>query len=309
MTRTHLIILAGWIALFGNLLLAAMKLAAGIIAGSLAVLGDGIDTATDVVIAVITLIIGSIISRPSDKGHPWGHGRAETTATLLLSFVIFFSGAQLCLQAVHKFALPAARLETAETNITLIVTALSIAGKLLLSFSQHKIGTLADSPMIRANAKNMRNDVIISFSVLASLSLSRVFAAPIADPVAAFLVGVWIIKNAALIFLETNMELMDGSANTEQYKLLFEAIKTVPGVSNPHRVRIRNIASRLDIDLDIEVPGSMSVQEAHTLAVHVEHAIHKALPDIYDIMVHVEPKGESQREPDEQFGLSEQDVE
>jgi cation diffusion facilitator family transporter len=309
MSRIRLITLAGWIALTGNLLLAGIKLSAGIISGSLAVLGDGIDTATDVVIAAITLVIGIIIARPSDKSHPWGHGRAETTATLVLSFIIFFSGAQLCLQAIQRFTHAAVPPANARTDLTFIVTAISIAGKLLLSFLQYRIGTRAESSMIRANAQNMRNDVVVSISVLISLCASRFFDVSIADSVAAFLVGLWIIKNAIIIFAETNMELMDGSANTEQYKKLFDAIKTIPEVTNPHRVRIRKIASRLDIDLDIEVDAYKTVHEAHALAGKVERALHEALPDIYDIMVHIEPKGESHRESGEQYGLSENDLE
>ena len=80
-SRMKLISLAGWIALLGNLSLALIKVTAGIAAGSLAVLGDGLDSATDVSIACMTLIISRIIHRPSDENHPWGHGRAETTAT------------------------------------------------------------------------------------------------------------------------------------------------------------------------------------------------------------------------------------
>ena len=88
--RLKLIQLAGIIALAGNLILCTLKIVTGLAAGSLAVLADGLDSTGDVAIACMTLIISVIISRPSDKEHPWGHGRAETTGTLILSFVIFF---------------------------------------------------------------------------------------------------------------------------------------------------------------------------------------------------------------------------
>ncbi|MDR1786277.1 MAG: cation diffusion facilitator family transporter [Spirochaetaceae bacterium] len=308
MNRDRLIALGGWIAFLGNLMLAAVKLVCGIITGSLGVLGDGIDTACDAGIGVITLAASRVISRPSDKDHPWGHGRAETTATLALTFILFFSGAQVCLAAARNLIIPE-RIALAQSGIALAVTAVSIAGKLLLSLSQDVIGKRAASPMILVNARNMRNDVIVSLSVLGGLCLERFLGLRGADSVAAFLVGLLIIKDAVMSFRETNMELMDGSANTEQYKRLFEALKTVSGVYNPHRVRIRKIASRFDIDLDIEAPGEITLTEAHELAEHVEQAIRKAIPGTYDIMVHVEPRGVAHRDEAEQFGLSERDVE
>jgi cation diffusion facilitator family transporter len=307
-SRIRYIRMAGGIALAGNLVLAALKLGAGALAGSLSVLGDGIDTAADVLIACITLVISRVIAQPSDKDHPWGHGRAETTATFFLSFIIFFSGAQLCLSSGQRFIgmLHGAAVESSGGRLAVIATLLSIAGKLLLSLSQFSIAKRAQSAMIHANAVNMRNDVIVSVAVLAGLGVNRFFGLPQADPVAAFLVGLWIIKNAVKIFFDANMELMDGTASTELYRKLFDAVKTVPGVSHPHRARIRRIASRLDIDLDIELSPDLTVREAHRIAGLVEAAIKEALPVVYDIMIHIEPRGGGHSGPDEeQYGLSE----
>ena len=93
--RIQQIRLASMIGIIGNLILAILKIAAGLISGSLAVIGDGIDTTTDVVTSFVTLITARIISKPPDAEHPYGHGRAETIATKILSFIIFFAGAQL----------------------------------------------------------------------------------------------------------------------------------------------------------------------------------------------------------------------
>ena len=97
--RARIIRIASVTALLGNTLLASLKIGTGIHAGSLAVLGDGIDSSVDVLIAVMTLVVARIISRPADRGHPWGHGRAETVATALLSCILFFAGAQLILNS------------------------------------------------------------------------------------------------------------------------------------------------------------------------------------------------------------------
>ena len=124
----------------------------------------------------------------------------------------------------------------------------------------------------------------------------------------AMLVGIWIVKSSIGIFLEINVELMDGSTGPEPYRAVFEAVHSVDGVRNPHRARMRRIAGFWDIDIDIEVDQNLTVREAHRIASAVERAIRERLEGVYDIMVHVEPAGVG-RHGDEGYGLSEQDVE
>ena len=116
------------------------------------------------------------------------------------------------------------------------------------------------------------------------------------------------LKNAISIFMQMNLELMDGNHDKELYHRLFTAVKTVQGVSNPHRVRIRKIAALWDIDMDIEVDPDITLHDAHELAEQVETAVRKAIPEVYDIVVHMEPAGHSGHHSQEQFGLSESDL-
>lgn len=302
--RTQVVRFAALIALVGNILLAVGKLAFAYTSGSLALLGDGIDTSTDVLIAIMALAITSIISQPSDKKHPWGHGRAETVGTVVLAFIILLAGSQLALSALAE--LRSGQVRPIPETIVLYVTASSVFGKLLLALSQWKLGKKANSAMILANAKNMTGDIIISASVFLGIGAARIFSLPILDPIIALLVGIWIVKNGLSIFLEQNLELMDGNADDALYHSLFEAVKTVKGAGNPHRARIRKIASAWDIDLDIEVDGSKTVCQAHAIAEKVEKAVRERIPDVYDIMVHVEPAGAGQHP--EQYGLCADDL-
>ena len=160
--------------------------------------------------------------------------------------------------------------------------------------------------MILANAKNMTNDIIISASVFVGLGSSILFKMPFLDALTALLVSLWVMKSAVGIFLEQNMELMDGNADDALYRSLFDAVTSVPGAGNPHRARIRKMASAWDIDLDIEVEGNLTLREAHEISERVADAVRASIPDVYDIMVHVEPAGSG--EHDEQFGLSERDL-
>ena len=298
--KARLIKVASLTAIFGNALLAAVKVGAGIYAGSLAVIGDGIDSSVDVFIAIMSLVVARIISRPADEGHPWGHGRAETVATTLLSCILFFAGAQLILNSGREIIVGAER--EVPSLPALIVTLVSIVGKLLLAWSQHLFGKKAGSPMLKANAKNMTADVLLSAGVLAGLGLSMFFKVGIIDSWAALLVGVWVLKTAIGIFLEANTELMDGGSDRSFYKAVFEAVKSVEEAGNPHRVRMRRIAGLWDIDIDIEVPPQKTVMEAHWIAYKVERAIKQRVENVFDIMIHVEPAGNLE---EESYGLSE----
>ena len=300
--RVRIIKLASIIAIIGNSLLAAVKIWTGIYAGSLAVIGDGIDSMVDVFIAIMSLIVARIISQPADEHHPWGYGRAETVATTLLSCTLFFAGAQLIMNSGKGIIFGTER--EVPSLLALVVTLVSIAVKLLLAWSQYEFGKKADSNMLKANAKNMSADVLLSVGVLAGLALSMFFGIGIIDSWAAILVGIWVIKTAIGIFLEANTELMDGGSEKSYYQAVFDAVKSVEEAGNPHRVRMRRIAGMWDIDVDIEVPPNKTVIEAHWIAHKVENTIKERVENVFDIMIHVEPAGNLENEG---FGLSEKD--
>jgi len=302
--RTGLVRTAAMIALGGNLVLALLKLITGTATGSLAVIGDGIDSSTDVVIALMTLVVGFIINQPSDKEHPWGHRRAETIATIVLAFIILFAGFQLFETSFQR--IKSGTGGQLPERAALVVTVLSILGKTALAITQRNLGKKAGSAMILANAKNMVNDIIMSSSVFIGLGASALFKLPILDAITALLVSLWVIKGAIEIFMEQNQELMDGNADGELYRALFRAVKAVPGAGNPHRARIRKMATAWDIDVDVEVDGNLTVSAAHEIAEQVERSIREEIPDVYDIMVHIEPAGGGQHA--EQFGLSAKDL-
>jgi len=299
--KARLMKFASLTALFGNLALAAAKIITGFFAGSMALVGAGIDSLVDVVIAIMTLLVSRIISRPADEGHPWGHGRAETVATALLSFMLFFAGAQLILSSGRDIILGYER--EVPGMAALVVTAISIAAKLLLAWSQYLFGKKAASPMLKANAKNMSADVLLSLGVLIGIALSMFFDIGVIDSWAAVLVGLWIIKAALSIFLEANTELMDGGASKALYQLVFDAVNSVEEAGLPHRVRMRRIAGLWDIDIDIEVPVNKTIIEAHWISFKVEEAIKSRVENVYDITVHVEPAGNQESEG---YGLSEE---
>jgi cation diffusion facilitator family transporter len=301
MTRNNLLKTASVISIAGNTILAAGKITCGLAAGSLSVLGDGFDSMTDIFISIITLAVAVIVASPPDREHPYGHHRAETLATAVLAFIIFFIGGQLALSSAGKLINNDVLIMPG--RLAVYITVISIIGKILLSYSQHYFGKKAGSEMLLANSKNMQNDIITSSSVLAGLAAGYFFNLPIIDKILAIIIGIWIMITAARIFMGTVTELMEGEVNTELYDKIFAAVKETEGASNPHRVRIKKLGVLYVIDMDIEVNGSMTVSRAHEIVVDLEKRIKCMIPDIYDIIVHVEPEGNV--EHTECFGLSE----
>jgi cation diffusion facilitator family transporter len=298
--RIRLIRRASLIGLFGNAALAAVKLAAGIVSGSLAVLGDAIDTSTDVLVSIVTLVATRIISKPPDREHPYGHGRAETIATKVLSFVILFAGIQLAWSTVLRL-IRGGPVES-PSILAVQVTAVSIAAKLLLAASQRRVGKKTGSAMLIANGRNMQNDVLISTGVLAGLAFTFLADLPVMDTVTALAVSGLILRTGWNIFIETSTELMDGVSDSKIYPAVFEAVSSVEGVINPHRTRVRRLANLYIVDMDIEVDGSLTVLEGHRLAAKVEKQVKRCVDNVYDVIIHIEPIGNVEKE--ERYGLS-----
>jgi len=304
MVRETKIRQASWISIIGNALLSVIKIITGLVSGSLAVLADGIDSATDIAGSVVTLIAARIMSKPPDIRFPYGYAKADIIATKVLSFIIFFAGAQLAISAVQGLA--GGEVRKLPTLLAIYVTLISVAGKIILAIYQLHMGKKYYSPMLLANGRNMQNDVLTSVSVLLGLVFTHVFNLPVIDPLIALLVSLWIMYTAFKIFMEGNAELMDGVDDPHTYKQIFEAVKKVEGAFNPHRVRVRKIGSSYLVGIDIEVKGEITVNQAHTIAHEVEKNIKDMLNEVYDIIVHIEPVGVDHEK--EKFGVAENDL-
>ena len=302
--RSRLIKKSSVFSAIGNALLAAMKVVVGLSANSLALVGDGIDSATDVVTSIITFFTATFSSEPPDREHPWGHERAETISTKILSIVIFFAGAQLAIKSVRNIIFQTS-LEIPD-QIAIYATVISIAGKIILAFYKFQTGRKTDSPMLIADAKNMRNDVLISFTVLLGILVTRVLGIPLIDTIIALGVSLWIIKIAFSIFMETSAELMDSIDNKQIYQQVFDTVESISGVENPHKVRIRKMNRFYVIDLDIEVDGRMTVTDSHDIALKIDEEMKKNIENIYDVMIHIEPSGAG--EHTEKYGLKKDDL-
>jgi cation diffusion facilitator family transporter len=299
--RTRRIKQASWVGIVGNAFLAISKIVVGFISGSLSVVADGIDSTGDVLISFMTLYIAYLLLKPPNLKFPYGYGKAEPNATKALSFIIFFAGAQLAISSIKR--LIAGEINQIPDKIAIVVIVISIICKLLLAWYQLMVGKKVKSSMLIANSKNMQGDVIISSSVLTGLFFTYILKMPILDTIMALLVSLWIIWISIKIFLEANLELMDGNIEKNVYQRVFEIVEAVPGVKNPHRMRIRQVGHKLMINIDIELDGEMTLIEAHEISHVVEKNIKCGLEqEVLDVIIHVEPFDDTIEE--EQLGVT-----
>jgi cation diffusion facilitator family transporter len=298
-TREKILIRTSWISTIGNAVLSVSKIFIGWFSGSLAVLGDGIDSATDVVISVIMIFTAHIINKPPNQKYVYGYEKAESIATKILSVVIFYAGIQMLISSVRSIFSDSPKELPGETAI--YVTIFSVAGKTILALYQYKQGKKVNSSMLTANALNMRNDIFISLSVLAGLIFTFILKLPVLDTIVGMIISLYVIKSSISIFIESNVELMDGVKDETIYEKIFAAVEKVPGACNPHRVRSRQIGNAYMISLDIETDGELTLNEAHKIADEVEKSIRQSIEFIYDIVVHVEPEGKHHSQ--EGFGI------
>ena len=302
--RTARIKRASWAGIAGNGVLAVLKIGFGTLGGSAALVGAGIDTATDIVTSIVTLVTAGIAVRPPDKEHPYGHGRAEAIAAKILAFIIIMAGLQLLISTVSDFFHGE---EKAMPQLFVIYISIgAIFAKLGLFLYKMKIGREVNSQMVIADAKNMRADIVLSVSVLAGLLVTNFAGLPVIDSIMAVLVSLWILRNGISVFMESNDELMEGAGDSELYTLVFDALRDIDGIMNPHRVRIRKINTMYVIDLDIEVDGNLTVVQGHNLAKQAEKKLREKIKNLYDVIVHVEPGGNF--EDQERYGLTEESL-
>lgn len=287
------------IAVVTNLILAIIKVSIGLIFKSMSVLADGIDTSTDILTSSTMLISTAISRKPADKGHPYGHQKAENIGAKIISFVIFYAGVSLLFESAKR--LFTGEYEVLSGILPLFAAIISVAGKTFLFAIEYSFGKKYKSYSMIAEAKNMRNDILMSGLVFLGVFLNKIGLSWM-DPLVGVIMSGIIIRVAWEVFEENAHELMDGLKEEEMwiYEKIFEACK-ICKASNPHKVRVRKIGGKFDIDMDIEVDGQMRVKEAHDITKCIKEKLCDT-KNIYDVVIHIEPEENDEKEP---FGISE----
>jgi cation diffusion facilitator family transporter len=276
-------------------LLAVLKIVVGNLAHSAAVGADGFESATDVFTSGLVLAGLILAARPADENHPYGHGRVEILIGLLLGFILTCVG---CGIAWH--GLTGAADETrVPASYAIWPLLISIGAKLCLLFVKSTHGRKIGSSSLMADAVNDGIDMLSGFVALAALSLALYNPARFlrADHYGAFAVGLIVIATAARVIYESGMQLIDTMPDDQSMQRIREVALGVADVAGVEKCFARKTGFKYHVDLHLEVDPEITVRESHDIATQVRDTIRQQLPWVADVLIHVEPSPQEQRQP------------
>ena len=281
-----------WVGFFTNLILSAAKIVAGVVGRSSAMVADGIHSLSDFGTDFIVIIFIKISSKNEDSDHPYGHGKFETFATMLISFAlfivaigIFYSG------SVKIYEVLNGRTIERPTYLALIMAAVSIVVKEGLYWYTIIIGRKIESPAVIANGWHHRSDAFSSIGTLIGISGAMFLGERwrILDPITSVIVGIFIIDVAYKLARPSIQELLEMSLPQEIEQNIEQKIQATPGVITFHHLRTRKNGNAFIIDMHIKVDARSSIVEAHDIATHVENNLKAAFGKHTQVNVHIEP--------------------
>ena len=269
-----------------NILLTIIKIVAGVLGKSSAMIADGLHSASDIISSVGVLLGNYISATPVDKEHNYGHEKAETLVSFLLSILLIVVSGSIGIKAVKslgnigEIAIP--------TVLPLVVAIISILIKEYQSRITIKIAKKINSPALKADAWHHRSDALSSVAAFVGIG-GAMLGFKVFDPIASIVVAIFVAKVGIEILVGSTNELMDVSIDLEQEEQIKEIAKNTEGVRNLGEIRSRKHGAMAYVDLVICVDGDLTVREGHDIANQLEKDIIREMEFVKGITVHVEP--------------------
>jgi cation diffusion facilitator family transporter len=276
-----------------NIFLMALKLFSGVLIRSSSLIADGIHSLSDLATDFVVLIGARLSSRPADKTHPYGHGKMETIASVLIALVLLAVSFGLIWSAglaiyQSKYNYPGYML--------LVVAFVSVVFKEVLFFTTRRISRVTQSTVLYANAWHHRSDSLSSLAVLIG-GVASLLGWGYADQVATIVVGFMITGVGGKILFDSLIELSEHSADSESIQKIEDVLSKEAGISSWHALRTRKLGAELFIDVHVLVDPALSVQKSHDISMKIEGKIKKELSKPSNILIHIEPDIEKMRKP------------
>ncbi|WP_312115010.1 cation diffusion facilitator family transporter [Brevibacillus reuszeri] len=272
-----------WVSIIAYIFCAALKIGIALYASSEALMADGLNNSTDVVASVAVLIGLRIARKPPDQDHPYGHFRAETISSLIASFIMLFVGIQVVTDAVSSL------FHTRESAPDMLAGWTALATSVLMVFVYRYNRDLAkktNSQAVKAAAADNRSDALVSVGTFVGI-VGAQFQMFWLDPLAAFVVGLIILKTAWDIFREATHRLTDGFDQTHLEDLR-ATIGDIAGVSEISDIKARYHGSSVLVDVVIHVDPDLNVVQSHTITEKIEARMRK-VHKINTVHIHIEP--------------------
>ena len=275
-----------------NLVLSLVKLAAGILGRSGAMVADAVHSFSDLATDIVVIVFARISSKPRDDGHDYGHGKYETLATILISIALGVVGVGILINSIGSIRVVIdGGLLPRPGLVALAAAVVSIAAKEILYRYTVREGRAIDSPSVVANAWHHRSDALSSLGTLVGIGCAYFLGDRwrIADPIAALVVAVFIFK-VAFDLIRTGLgELLEKSLPEETEREILHIVTADPAVREPHNLRTRRIGAAIAVEVHVRVDGAMTVACSHALTVGIERRLRERFGEGTMIAIHVEP--------------------
>ncbi|MEM9243180.1 MAG: cation diffusion facilitator family transporter [Pseudomonadota bacterium] len=267
-----------------NSLLAIAKISIGFIGHSQALVADGVHSFSDVITDTMVMLAAKASNQSPDQDHPYGHGRIETLATMLMAIVLVIIGVIIAYQGVFDiihsdYVMP--------DVMVIIMAAISVLANELLFQITNAVGKRVNSSLLCSNAWHNRIDALSSLVVLIG-AIGAKFSYLWLDSVAAIIIAILIIKMGIKLAWPSAKELVDTGLSLEETEKIREKIKCVAGVKSIHQLRTRSLGNTVFTDVHIQVEARLSVSEGHYIADQVYAALVHSGFDISDVLVHID---------------------
>jgi cation diffusion facilitator family transporter len=262
---------------------AILEFAAGLVGGSAGVLADALHNTGDVATTFVLLAAFSLARRPATRRFPWGYGRIEDVATLLIILVIVVTATLAAVESVLKFLHPA---EYGNIAFALVAAAAGVVANLAVSEYKVRVGRGLGSTALEADGIHSRVDALVSAGAFVGIGLAGL-GLRLADPIAGLLITVMILYILTGTVRQLFLRMMD-AVDPHVTKELTEAALGVPGVLGVHDVRARWVGRELAAVMHVDCDPDSSLEQAHEVATRVEHAVSHVLPEAR-LDIHMDP--------------------
>jgi len=287
--RIYRVTIAGGII---NALLLAFKFAAGIIAGSAAMIADAVHSLSDFLTDIVVLVFVRVSSKPRDKDHDYGHGKYETLATAIIGMALMCVGVMILYNGVTKTwsAINGATLESPGL-LAFVAAVVSIVMKEWAFRFTRKVGEEVQSQAVVANAWHHRSDAFSSigtaFGIGGAIALGERWA--VLDPIAAVIVSFFILKAAYGLMAQATKELLEESLSDAIEQEIVSIAEGEENVTQVHNLRTRHIGNNIAIEMHLRLPGNMTLYDAHNHAINIENKLRERFGGQTHIGLHLEP--------------------
>ncbi|MEE9351660.1 MAG: cation diffusion facilitator family transporter [Thiotrichaceae bacterium] len=278
-----------------NVMLALAQLLGGIFSQSQALIADGLHTLSDLASDFVVLIAAKLASKDADEDHPYGHGRIETVATIILGLSLAMVGVGIALDAFGRLAHPELLLNPKPWG--LVFAALAIVSKEALYHYTKRTANRIHSPMLLANAWHHRSDAISSLVVLVGIAGAVFLEIKWLDAAAAIIVALMILYMGLQMIKESMMELVDTALDPDQVGKIHDYIEKIDGVKSVHMLRTRKMGGTALADVHVQVSSHISVSEGHHIAERVMNNLQSEFAILQDITVHIDPEDDETASP------------